>query len=265
MVVDDLLRCMKVMGDDTIQRLQLKHRLDLAAHFGIEEGMKVLEIGCGQGDTTVALASAVGENGHVTALDIADAEYGAPITLGEATEAIQQSKLGDRITFHLSTEFLAFPENKFDVIVLSHCSWYFKSTEKLQLYLDKAYRMTERICIAEWNVSEFSADQLAHLNAVQILALYSEFVDNDGNIQHLFSSSELKRMLKIAGWKNFHQYNIDAHYLQDGKWEIEYAKLIREEFDKTSSRIQILVNTLYEQLYSEEVKCLNSTVLTGSK
>lgn len=265
MVVDDLLGCMKIVGDDTIQRVQLKHRLDLAAHFGIEEGMKVLEIGCGQGDTTIALASVAGENGHVTALDVAGADYGAPITLGEATEAIQQSKLGDRITFHLSTDFLDFPENKFDVVVFSHCSWYFKRTEQLQLYLDKVYRMTERICIAEWNVSKFSADQLAHLNAVQILALYSEFVENDGNIQHVFSSSELKRMLKVAGWEKFHEYNIDAHYLQDGKWETEYANSIREGFDKTSTRIQALVNTLYEQLCSEEVKSLNSVVLIGSK
>ena len=36
----------------------------------------MLEIGCGQGDTTVVLADAVGENGSVVALDPGSPDYG---------------------------------------------------------------------------------------------------------------------------------------------------------------------------------------------
>ena len=36
----------------------------------------MLEIGCGQGDTTVALADAVGEEGSVVALDPGRPDYG---------------------------------------------------------------------------------------------------------------------------------------------------------------------------------------------
>lgn len=268
MEIDKLLTCMKINDDGTIQRVQLKHRLDLVEAFGVKSGMRVLEIGCGQGDTTVALASVVGERGHITAIDNAGADYGAPTTLGEATETILHSKLGDRITFHLETDFLEFPEKHFDIVVLSHCSWYFQSPEQLQLYFEKIHRITDKICVAEWDVSEIAPNQYAHFTAVQVLTLHSEFVENDGNIQHVFGSRQLTEMLKTASWKTIQTSTVDAHYLQDGQWEIEYALSIRDAFHRTSSRVQSLVNTLYGQLdETDEVTnhALNSIVLIGTK
>ena len=58
---------------------QTRHRLEIVSRFNIRPGANVLEIGCGQGDCTVVLAAAVGENGHVTAVDPASLDYGTPI------------------------------------------------------------------------------------------------------------------------------------------------------------------------------------------
>jgi len=55
---------------------QMEHRVQLVSFWGIEPGSRVLEIGCGQGDTTVVLADAVGENGHVDAVDPGAPDYG---------------------------------------------------------------------------------------------------------------------------------------------------------------------------------------------
>lgn len=55
---------------------QLAHRQELIAYWDIQPGSRVLEIGCGQGDTTVALADAVGENGKVVAIDPGSPDYG---------------------------------------------------------------------------------------------------------------------------------------------------------------------------------------------
>jgi predicted methyltransferase len=55
---------------------QMDHRLDLISFWGISPGSRVLEIGCGQGDCTVVLADAVGESGHVDAVDPGAPDYG---------------------------------------------------------------------------------------------------------------------------------------------------------------------------------------------
>ena len=55
---------------------QMDHRLDLVSFWGITPGSRVLEIGCGQGDCTIVLADAVGESGHVNAVDPGAPDYG---------------------------------------------------------------------------------------------------------------------------------------------------------------------------------------------
>lgn len=59
-----------------IVRPQIEQRASLIRTWGIKPGEKVLEIGCGQGDCTVVLATAVGDEGSVTALDPASLDYG---------------------------------------------------------------------------------------------------------------------------------------------------------------------------------------------
>ena len=49
---------------------------DVRTRLEISEGEKVLELGCGQGDATTVLASAVGETGHITAVDPGELTYG---------------------------------------------------------------------------------------------------------------------------------------------------------------------------------------------
>lgn len=55
---------------------QMEHRVDLVQYWDIQPGSRVLEIGCGQGDTTTVLADAVGEHGHVDAIDPGSPDYG---------------------------------------------------------------------------------------------------------------------------------------------------------------------------------------------
>lgn len=55
---------------------QTQHRITIASHFDLRPGQKILEVGCGQGDFTVVLAAAVGDSGHVTAVDPGALDYG---------------------------------------------------------------------------------------------------------------------------------------------------------------------------------------------
>lgn len=259
--MEQLLACMKIIGNDTIQRTQLRHRLSIVEAFGIQHGMRVIEVGCGQGDMTVALADAVGDSGHVLAVDIASPDYGAPITLGEATAAIAESPLGERVTFKLETDLLDLPDARYDAAVLTHCSWYFRDPKQLLAYFIKLRKIAKRIYIAEWNPVFERMPQRSHFAAAGILALYSEFVENDGNIQHVFDSVQLQELLKEAGWEIDEVKDVDAHYLQDGAWEIDYAQSVRAEFLNTPLRIQSLAASLYAMLESNETESLDSVVI----
>jgi cyclopropane fatty-acyl-phospholipid synthase-like methyltransferase len=61
-----------------LKRLETLHeklhlmKLNLATLAGIRAGMKVLDVGCGQGTFTVCVAKLVGGTGKVTAVDISD-------------------------------------------------------------------------------------------------------------------------------------------------------------------------------------------------
>ncbi|WP_286185074.1 cyclopropane-fatty-acyl-phospholipid synthase family protein [Bacillus sp. SD075] len=237
----------QLFEDDLIQQVQLQHRLELVKAFGIQKGMRVLEIGCGQGDTTVALADAVGENGSVVAIDIASPDYGAPLTLGQATERIRKSPLGERIDFHFEMDFDFFESTiPFDVAVLSHCSWYFKQPEDLLNYFKKIRGLANYICFAEWDLDFTCITQRSHFCAVSILALYSNFVKNEGNIQNLFHKTQIHRLLQQANFEVVKQLTVDATLLQDGQWEKSYANSIRAEFSKVPSMIQSLITSYYE-------------------
>jgi hypothetical protein len=55
---------------------QQTHRRALVSFWDIKPGSRVLELGGGQGDCTIVLAKAVGETGHVDAVDPGAADYG---------------------------------------------------------------------------------------------------------------------------------------------------------------------------------------------
>ena len=260
----DFIKKYNLFNNDQIQQIQLQHRLDLVSAFEIKEGMRVLEIGCGQGDTTVALADAVGSTGHVVAIDIADPDYGAPLTLGQATDIIKRSGLGNQITFHFEMNFAEFEvKETFDVVVLSHSSWYFQQPEHLLTYFQKIKQVAKRVCFAEWDLDYNNDSQRGHFYAATILALYSSFVTNDGNIQNLFHKTQIQELLVDAGFTISKKCLVDASYLQDGNWERDYANSIRSDFNQSPVKIQTFINSYYELMNQprERNESLNSIVI----
>lgn len=251
----------KLFEEDEIQQVQLQHRIDLVKAFGVKKGMSIIEIGCGQGDTTVALADAVGKDGKVIGIDIASRNYGSPLTLGQATDLIKKSALGERITFHLEMDFDTFESDEvFDIAVLSHSSWYFKKPEDLLRYFKKFRKIAKCICFAEWDLDFTHITQRSHFCAASIQALYSNFVKNDGNIQNLFHKIQIQELLEKADFQIKKQCIVNATYLQDAMWEKSYANSIREKFVDAPPMIQSMVNSYYELMNSsnENEKSLNS-------
>lgn len=225
--IGHIVSCMATMGGDIeIQRVQTNHRLKLVDMWGIHEGSRVLEIGCGQGDTTAALAYAVGEEGYVRGIDIAPATYGGPITLGEARDHLLKSSLGSRIQIDFEVDVLSeefdFPQMSFDYIVFSHCAFYLQSTDDFAAILKKARKWGKWLCFAEWDTRIQTIEQYPHFLAVLIQSHYECFKESSqSNVRTLFTPADSLRIAGEAGWKIAQEQIIQSPDLQDGQWEVE--------------------------------------------
>ena len=240
-------------GAADIQRIQTAHRLKLVQFWGIKEGSRVLEIGCGQGDTTAALAFVVGEQGLVHGLDIASPNYGAPVTLGDSARYLQQSKLGKQLKIEFDVDVLDvnvdFPENSYDYIIFSHCSWYLKSFAELEALLKKIRPWGKMLCFAEWDSRIKRIEQHPHFLAVLIQSQYESFKESSlSNVRTLFTPMDVRRIAESAGWTITDEQSIDSPQLQDGEWEIE---MVVTEYKREIQSLVHLPDNLIALIQSE--------------
>lgn len=201
-------------------------RLQLVEGWQIPQGAKVLEVGCGQGDMTAVLAHAVGSSGHVTAVDSAPPQYGAPVSLGQSAEHLKGTPLGPRITFYFQYDLLdpanTFTENSFDYVVLAHCSWYFRSLDQLRQVLLHVHSWASHLCYSEWDMEPHTLDQVAHLLSILIQGQVEAYkIHSESNVRTPFSKARLKQLLQATGWSVSAESVLDTTQLKDADWEID--------------------------------------------
>lgn len=211
-----------------IQRTQTRFRIALVDTWGIPAGARVLEIGCGQGDMTTVLAEAVGPDGQVIGVDIADPDYGSPVTLGESRAFLKATPLGDRIDMRYGYDVLDpgtdLPADAFDHVVFAHCAWYFTSLGHLRRTLARVRPWARRLCFAEWDLRPGSVRQLPHLLAVLVQGQIEAAGARDiGNVRTPFSRQCLLRELAATGWRITAERTVDTTGMQDADWEITAA------------------------------------------
>ncbi|EFK98186.1 MULTISPECIES: SAM-dependent methyltransferase [Streptomyces] len=213
------------------QVAQTAHRLALAAHWKPRPGARLVEIGCGQGDTTAVLADLVGPTGHVLATDPGPADYGTPVTLGASLRHLAAGPLGDRVEPRLGLDLAtAPPEPDFDAVVLAHCSWYVADAATLRRLLERARDWAPVLHFAEWDPEPSDPRQLAHLLAVRLQAhLVATGLRGDGNIRTPFSRPQILRLLAETGWHAGPAVPVPTDGLQDADWEIDAARYWLEE------------------------------------
>lgn len=259
---------------DNIQQVQDQHRQALIHCWNIPPASRVLEIGCGQGDTTRMLAKAVGSNGFVHAIDPAPGTYGAPTTLADARLKLLSEFPAENIKIDFETDVFSLPYDDekavFDYVVLSHCSWYFSSADLLLNTLIKARKYARKLRFAEWDTRINNLQQFAHYQAVMLQAYCNSFMEvKDSNIKTLFTYFDLLNILQRAGWTTRETTTIDSSYLQDGRWELmitleEYPALIRslnEAPQKTRELLQSNLQCLQAFQTYRDIQSLDTVVI----
>jgi len=213
-----------------IQDSQLRHRLDilsswfgdLAATKAALVGSKTVEIGCGQGDTTIALAWAVGSAGKVYGIDPAPLDYGTPYTLAEAQGHLSKSPIGASIEWVQADPLEAFRNNATmsspDYVVLAHSMLYMKDEVYLSALL-RALAQTgaKKLLLAEWGMRASNDGAKAHVYAVQAQAAQPL---HQGNVQLYIDPARVVQLAEEAGWTIEKDSWIESPELDDGTWEV---------------------------------------------
>ncbi|KAJ7637622.1 putative SAM-dependent methyltransferase [Mycena polygramma] len=214
---------------------QAQYRLDLVAKWPITNGSRVLELGCGQGDATLALAEAVGETGHVDAVDPAHLDYGSPKTLGQAQDTISAGPLGKRIAW-IQAEPLAFlsanPDApRYDVAILAHSLWYFATPALILETLRALATRARHVCIAEWSLScAEGTSGTTHLLAVLTqAAMECRNPASESNVRTVVSPARIKELAAQAGLVLQTEALVTpGAEMYDGRWETDV--IVRKKF-----------------------------------
>ncbi len=235
--VKGIAKCMAMYEVDPQEQInKTRFRSMFVEKWGVPRGAKILEVGCGQGETTAVLAEAVGVNGYVVATDPASYNYGSPITIGESARFLSESRLGSRIGFYFNSKISddepLFPNETFDYVILAHCSYYFDSQQDLLNTFISARKWAKTLCFSEWDTRINSINQVSHLLAIFIQGQVEAFkATSTANIRSPFSRREVESLLKSAGWLITRSCTVNASQSQeDVLWEVDvcFAQLITE-------------------------------------
>lgn len=275
MNINQIVAAMGVPADDAIQTVQTAYRMQLAKHWEIQPGMRILEVGCGQGDMTAVLADAVGPNGVVEAYDIASPDYGAPTTIGQAQAQIAAGPLGKQVHAHLAsyvtTAITAFKPDYFDALVIAHAAWYFPNVGAFTALLETLAPYVKQILLAEWSLVTTNVQQNGHLLSALI---QSEFAvthpELAENIRTLITSEQLTPVLHKLGFETTTDI-LPTPHMQDGAWEIDTAlhemkPRIMGDDDLSAperQRFAVLFATLEAQ--ADRKQALNAFVITAKR
>jgi len=229
-----------------IEIAQAEHRIRLINAFHLDPGSRILEIGPGQGTCTTVLAHAVGEAGHVDAVDPAPPDYGAPFTLAQAQAFVSASAVGGRIAWHRGTpeEFLASSAgargnsrgadggrwHDWDVAVLVHSAWYFRSPATLGHILAALRGRVRHVCLAEYALRATLQSAVPHVFAALARGTVEcHKAQTSENIQTPLSPAGIKEIAAAAGWALDRETDVVPEAgLSDGKWET--GTVVREAF-----------------------------------
>lgn len=201
-------------------------RFRLLDLWSISDGDRVLDIGCGQGESTIAFAVQVGSNDQVTGIENAPPDYGGPITIEESQTFIMDSPEGPRISFQCcggmggksgkvenvvsriqrcgsSTSESAVP---FNVAVFLHSLWYFQDPDSILLIFRALESMSvPYIFIAEYAQCGSIMEQQPHLLAAHTQALLYQLKElrragmKEANIRAASLPDQIKQLAEQAG------------------------------------------------------------------
>jgi ubiquinone/menaquinone biosynthesis C-methylase UbiE len=181
------------------------HQLGLVAmqQAGIQQGARVLDVGCGCGQTSLELAEIVGPSGSVLGIDLSQ-----PM-LARARERRDERKLTNLEFLHADAQTHRFERGYFDVVYSRFGVMFFENPVAAFTNLRSAVRPDGRLCFVCWQALEKNEWARVPLMAATKHVPPPAPVSPDAPGPFAFANPDrLRLILATAGFTNI---NIDPH------------------------------------------------------
>lgn len=233
-----LSSCLHDIKQETLVYIpRFGHRLDIIEKWSIEPGTRILDIGCGQGESSLALALEVNSS-HITGIDTARLDYGVPLTVGESQEYALKSSLGQRISF-VQTDASSLLKSLgrpldciFDAAVLCHSLWYFPDRQTVFAIFETLRDAgIPKVYVAEYAYEASIPEQIPHVLSAKAQALFHAYkVPREAgtrtlNVRAGPSKTTILDAARIVGFTVIRSGTfIPADDLLEGDFEARYIK-----------------------------------------
>ena len=195
------------------------------AHFGIQPGDKVLDIGCGFGETALEIAEIVGPEGEVVGIDCTDAFLEiANKERDEAGASNVRYEVGD-------AQVCELPEAYFDVAYSRFGVMFFQSAVRALRNAHHALKPGGKVCLIVWrSLADNPCWGAAKEVALRHLPPPGDDASTCGPGPFSMASEETDRaMLEAAGFSEvevFEQVDADVCIGRDVEEAIDYQLLV---------------------------------------
>ncbi|KAI9134484.1 class I SAM-dependent methyltransferase [Acaryochloris sp. CCMEE 5410] len=207
--VADFYNCRSRSYDQGQWHPQICDRLLEYARIGA--GQTVLDIGTGTGYLAIASARLVGEQGHVTGVDISSG------MLKQAQRKIQRLGLSNVVVQRADAEALDYPSHHFDAILCAHTfPWMTDKASTLRLW----YQLLK----PKGRIAVHTPADTAYIGAVVLRRVLAEYGLELEPSNRLGSIEQCRQLFEKAGFET-----VEIHTEQHGSYKtLDQAKAIWE-------------------------------------
>jgi ubiquinone/menaquinone biosynthesis C-methylase UbiE len=169
---------------------------DLVVEAGFPgEGGRALDIGCGAGATTLAMARRLGPSGGCVGVDIS-----APL-LAAARAQAAASGLASATFVHADAQTHAFEPESFDAVISRFGVMFFEDPEAAFANIRRAARRSAKLTFAAWRAPAENPFMTTAARAAAPLLPSLKTPPPDAPGQFAFADSErVRRILDASGW-----------------------------------------------------------------